>query len=242
MKEKNLHIVIICFTIVLCMFFQTQQAKAQRNVQIGINGIVGFPQNQFKDHVNNNNYGANLEFLFSPSHNYIGVGISGEYLQYGSEKHSETIQTSVADFEADLSTTNFMAMGHILVRAQRKDRLFKPYLDLLVGFNYIATTSSLEGDGGESDISTKHLSDYSLSYGTGFGFMFKVYGNKGKKNETETDKFAVFMDFRMRYLIGNKVEYLKKGGIQRINGELVYDVLRSETDLLKTQLGLVLEF
>lgn len=222
---------------------QTLQANAQRHVQIGINGIVGFPQNQFGSNVQNNTYGANLEFIFSPPRSHLGFGLSGVYLNYGSEKHSEKIQTSVADFETDLKTTNYIAMGHFLIRAQRKDRLFKPYLDVLIGFNYIATKSSLEGDGDESDISTKHISDYSLSYGTGFGLMVKLYGDKGKKeNKTGKDKFCVYMDVRLRYLKGNRSEYLREGGIERINGELVYDIHKSETDLLKTLVGLVIEF
>jgi hypothetical protein len=45
-----------------------------------------------------------------------------------------------------------------------------------------------------------------------------------------------------RYLMGSTAEYLREGSIRREYGTLRYDVLISDTDLLKTHFGIVFRF
>ncbi len=52
----------------------------------------------------------------------------------------------------------------------------------------------------------------------------------------------VLIDFRVRYSFGGEATYLKKGSITRENVTAIIDPLRSRTDLLTYQLGLVFTF
>jgi len=57
------------------------------------------------------------------------------------------------------------------------------------------------------------------------------------------DLLEVLVDVQFRYLFGTEADYLKKRSIIRTeNGEVLYDVLHSRTDLLLFSIGASFKF
>ncbi|MFB0566545.1 MAG: outer membrane beta-barrel protein [Candidatus Aminicenantaceae bacterium] len=250
-KRKNQSLVfksilkVLCIMIIMFFGMLIHPANAQQRFQGGINGQGFFPQGEFKDNISNAGGGFGLEFIYSSQKMPFGIGVSFGYLIYGSEKFSETIQTKNAVFDADLETINSIVLAHILFRFQPKQGRVRPYLDGLIGLNHITTDTKIKDeDFGDNDVSTNNINDTVLSYGGGFGLMIQVYERPWKKvNQTHIEKkWAVLLDFRVRYIRGNKGQYLKKGSIFRVDDDLFYDVNNSRTDFITAQLGITFNF
>lgn len=100
--------------------------------------------------------------------------------------------------------------------------------------------------------STTNFDDLTLSRGVGAGFMISIVSfekhtkvsNSFMKATGGSQKAEVelLLDFKIRYLYGGEAEYLKEGSITRENGDVIYDVRRSDTDLLLFQLGVIFRF
>ena len=220
-------------------------AGAQTRFQGGLNGQGFFPLGEFRDVISNEGCGFGLEFLCFPTAKPFGVGVSFGYLIYGSEKFGEVIQTRNADFDVDLKTVNSIILGHLLFRFQVKQGRIWPYLDGLLGFSHITTDTRINNPNfGDNDISTNNFDDTVLSYGGGFGLMIKVYERSRKRMEQmhQRKKWAVLIDFRVRYIRGSNGEYLKEGSILRVDDELFYKVYKSRTDFITAQLGITFNF
>lgn len=236
---------VSCLMIFTFFGMLVHPANAQTRFQGGINGQGFFPQGKFKDNISNAGGGFGLEFIYSPTKMPFGIGVSFGYLIYGSEKFSETFQTKNADFDVDLKTVNSIVLGHLLFRFQIKQGKVRPYLDGLIGLNHITTDTKIKNpNSGNDDISTNNIDDTVLSYGGGFGLMIKVYERSWKKIKQphKKKKWAVLIDFRVRYIRGNKGQYLKEGSIFRVDDVLFYDVNKSTTDFITAQLGITFNF
>lgn len=104
---------------------------------------------------------------------------------------------------------------------------------------FTETKVSDEDDFGEEPIaSSLNHQDVAFSYGAGGGVMFLVH----QKREEGSKLMEVLIDFRVRYSFGGEATYLKRGSITREDGTAIIDPLRSRTDLLTYQLGVVFSF
>ena len=127
------------------------------------------------------------------------------------------------------------------MRLQGNSGVFRPYLDGLIGMHYFFTETKVRDEDdftGEPIASSTNQEDIAFSYGAGGGVMFLVY----QKREEGSRLTEVLIDFRVRYSFGGEATYLKKGSITRENGTAIIDPLRSRTDLLTYQLGVVFSF
>jgi len=241
-RVKKSRISKVFYIAVISLVTIPQLASAQNTVQLGLNGLAGFPQGEFKNKINTVGGGLDLECLYAPGHGPFGFGLSGGFMIYGYEKHREIVQTNNADFHVDVSTTNSIFFGHLLFRIQNKYGNIRPYLDGLLGFKYFATITEMDDPDwydDDDEISQCSYDDTVLSYGGSAGIMLRVYGGSFHRRHRKPE---IFIDLRLRYLRGGNAVYLKKGGINRVNGNLVYDVQESETDLLTTHLGVTVSF
>ena len=230
----SLFLLIIAAFLVL-----TQPALGQSNFQGGLNFMAGFPQGEFKDNVDENGFGIGGEILYSPSTSPFGIGISLGFMNYGEESRREPFSTTIPDVEVEVSTTNNIVMGHLLFRAQSKIGPIRPYLDGLVGFNYLFTETRIEDVDDEEEIaSSTNLDDGVFSYGAGGGVMLRLFTSKAKKGKV----WSILLDLGARYILGGEAEYLKEGSIKRVGGRVVFDKIKSKTDLLTARLGVIVEF
>ena len=116
-------------------------------------------------------------------------------------------------------------------------------MDGLFGFSYLFTETKIKDESDLEEIaSSTNFDDFTYSYGAGGGVMIQVFD--GTKKLPADAGFApiILIDLRIRYLIGGEAEYLKEGSITRENGQLFYDVSKSDTDLMTLHIGVVLEF
>ncbi|TVR12973.1 MAG: hypothetical protein EA391_14655, partial [Balneolaceae bacterium] len=88
-----------------------------------------------------------------------------------------------------------------------------------------------------------NFEDVAMSYGFGGGLQIRVYRSSGINDQgEETVPASFYINLQGRYMLGREAEYLQSGSIQISNGDVTYDVSRSETDLLYFKLGLHIGF
>lgn len=238
-KYVKAYAISLFLFVIIALFTLTQPVLAKTNFQGGLSFIAGFPQGEFKDNVDQNGFGIGGEFLYSPSTSPLGIGVSFGYMVYGEESRREPFSTTIPDVEVEVKTTNNIVVGHLILRAQVKQGPIRPYLDGLVGFNYLFTETKIEDvDDDEEIASSTNLDDGVFSYGAGGGVMLRLYSGKTKKGKI----WSILIDFGARYILGGEAEYLKEGSIRRVDGEVEFGKIKSKTDLLTTQLGVRVEF
>ncbi len=223
-------------------------ARAQKpSFEGGLGVLVGIPQGKFKEQ--SARAGGGLD-------GFIGVGLANRslvlgadlgFMIYGSESRREPFSTTIPDVTVDVSTTNNIALGHLLLRVQPVRGVVEPYLDGLVGFKYLFTTTEIKSQNSQEAVaSSNNFDDGAFSYGGGGGLKFRV--SEGAKHPQADGKLGpdVFIDLQLRYLAGGEADYLKRGSIRRSGGNqspsVTFDTQRSRTDLLTIQLGLSAAF
>jgi len=224
--------------LLVILLLQAGAVPAQTGLEGNLGFLVGVPQKEFADQVNTGG-GFGGEFLWAPAAGPLAVGVSLNYLIYGSETRTEPFSSSIPDVEVDVTTTNSIVLGHLFLRAQTRQGPVQPYVDALVGFDYLFTETSIKDDDWHDEdqgvFSTTNFDDSAFSWGFGGGCMIPVW-------QEATGKVQVLVDLQGHYLRGGEAEYLKKGSIRRENGKVSYDVSQSRTDLLLLKLGASVRF
>ena len=202
--------------------------------------MLGFPQGEFRDNVNRLGFGVSGEVLFfNPSPGLpFGFGLDIGYLNYGSESRQEPFSTTIPDVIVDVNRSNNLVNFHLLFHIAPPTGNVRPYLELLFGGAYLFTETSINSTGNEEVASNTNFDDFAWNYGVGGGLQINVYTPDNPEGTFE----ALFLDLKVRYLYGTEAEYLKEGSVTISNGDVYYDVSKSKTDLLITQLGVMAYF
>ena len=235
---------ILSLLMLLFVFCLAASSYAQPMFHFGGNLTLGLPQGEFGDNVESVGFGGTGFFAYSFPQSPLAVGASLGFLIYGSDTRQEPWSTTIPDVYVDVTTTNNILNGHLFLRIQPPKGAFLPYLDGLVGFNYLWTETSVKDEdepGGEEIASSKQLSDGTFCYGAGGGLMFKVY-EAPTQNTIGRDLQTVYIDIGVRYLKGGEAEYLKEGSITVENGQVFYDISKSTTDIITIHLGVSFAF
>jgi hypothetical protein len=229
---------------------------------------LGYPQEQFRDNVDNTGVGGGVFLSIGFPDVPMSLGASLAFLQYGSESRTAPWSTTIPDVFVDVNTSNDLLAGHLFLRLQPTHGFFQPYLEGLIGFNYLWTSTSVHDQGDESEeiASTKHLSDVVLSYGATAGVMFRVWGPprdfepptklevpehpyggaqvdtvsvpEKLEDSVSLESVGIFLD--VMYLRGGEADYLREGSIQVQDGRVKYDVRHSRTDIVIVRIGISL--
>jgi hypothetical protein len=226
--------------LVVLLFCITLSSPAQEPFQASLAFIVGVPQNAFRENVDNTGFGVEGHFAYNLPNTPVLVGASVSYLVYGSETWKERI-IPPHDVFVDVTTTNSILMGHLLLRLQPPAGVFRPYVDGLFGFHLLTTDTKIEDeryshDDDDEIAGSNNSRDFTGSYGGGGGVMFRVYHTEGSEG-THDRPLSVYIDLGFRYLKGGKAEYLKEGSITFENNVSNYHFSRSTTDIITWHLG-----
>ena len=117
----------------------------------------------------------------------------------------------------------------------------RPYADALVGFKYLYTRTSVKGNWGSGSIaSSTKLDDWTLSYGAGGGVQILLYQERSQRQKKRP--LHILLDVRLRCMRGSTADYLTRGSIRWENGQVVYDIRRSRTHMMWTELGVTFRF
>ncbi len=221
---------------------------AQNKVgQGGIAFSAGVPQGDFEQTLNDNGFGISGNLMFNLGASPFAFGAEVDYLTYGSETRNVPFSTTIPDVRVDVETSNNILQAHLLLRAQNDQGFIRPYADGLLGFNYLFTETSVrdEDDFAEEDeiASSTNFDDFAFSYGFGGGLMFRLHEYEPNRDvEPNARPITILLDLRMRYLLGGQAEYLKRGDLERIDGEVVINPVKSETDLMTFNIGVSFAF
>lgn len=222
----------------------------------GIGFIMAFPQNTFRDTLDKYGYGINLYGAYAPSSFApFAVGIDIGFMSYGNEDFTQPLGGgALSRINVNIETNYNLVTGHTFLRLQPDLKFVLPYIEGLVGFHYLYTSSEVKSQSNNpADVpfaSSTNYDDIALSYGIGGGLGIKLYSEKPEYKDGIMTNFggAIYLDMRVRYLIGGKAEYLKPG-VSITNGKdangndiPVYSPSTSTTDLLTAQLGLSFRF
>lgn len=209
--------------------------------QASLNFMMGYPQNEFRRNIDRTFYGLSGEFFYHFRRSPLSVGISLEYLNYGSESRLEPLSYEIPDVLVDVTTRNSLFSTAAVLRLSPVEGAFRPYVEALIGFNYLFTYTSVSDDGGWSEdfATTTNLDDWSLTYGAGVGAVIRALEIRSRGGRS---LFSLHLEAGVRYSKGRAAEYLREGSIRREHGSLWYEPIISDTDLLKTHLGLVFRF
>jgi len=238
MKRNKIRSAAAAITVVLAL---GQFSLADERFQASLNFLMSYPQNGFKDNVDRTFYGVSGEFFFRLPRSPFLIGISLEYLNYGSESRTAPLSIDFPDVWVDVTTRNCIFSSAAVLRLSPAGGLFCPYVEGLIGFNYLFTYTSLSDDDDWSDdiASTTNFDDWAFTYGAGAGAVVRVLDVRGREGRSV---FSLDLDLGLRYLKGGAAEYLREGSILRAKGHIIYAPLTSRTDLIKTRVGIACRF
>jgi hypothetical protein len=228
--------------LIILLSLGAASAFSQDRFQAGGHFLLGFPQAEFRENVDKTGLGGNFYFAYRFPRSILSAGVAFGFLIYGHETRTEPLSLTIPDLIVDVRTTNSILLCHLFLRIQPLQGSFRPYLDGLIGFNYLSTDTSIVNHNGWEDgnLSSNNYNDIALSYGLGGGAMVSLV--EVRRAARGARVFTMDLDIGARYLKGREAEYLNKGSIHREDGIVTYDVYRSKTDLLHAYLGLSFSF
>ena len=235
---------IFFIAIFILLTGSVTEIKAQ-NFKSSFNFLLGFPQGEFKENIDNIGLGLSGTFGYHYSQSPVMLGFEASFLIYGRDTRKERFGTSSVPIKPiNVTHTNWFVNGILLLRIQPRLGRVQPYFDGLVGLSYLFTETSIKSEGNFTNpIKTStQQSDYPLNYGAGGGIKIMVWerAKENRKNKRELDEVSI--DLRLRYLFGSKVKYLKEGSISSDNGYVSYDLYKLRTNLLIAQIGVAMSF
>lgn len=228
------------------LFAFSSKATAQ-NVYGGLHFLAAVPHGDFYEHVKRTGFGLGGQFGYHIDNTPLMVGLDAGVMIYGSDERREPFSNTIPDVTVKVTTSNNIAQGHLFLRLQPQEGAVRPYVDGLVGFNYLFTSTTISNEGREDDevASSTNYDDAALSYGGGAGMLIRLYENTDVPSpsmEGEGSVHEVLLDLGVRYISGGEAGYLTGGAIRRENGKVSYDVTHSRTDLISGRVGVMLRF
>lgn len=229
-------IATLCFALLISM----SSVFAQANFAGALDFNVGFPTGELKDQIDRDAYGIGLQIFYSPSKSPFAIGLEGGWMNYGNESRREPFSTTIPDVTVKVSTSNNIVQGFVVLRGRMPSGAIRPYGDALLGFNYLFTETKITDANNSSEevASSVNLDDAALAYGFGGGASVLVYSGKIEKKRP----FEILIDAGVRYILGQKAQYLKEGSIRREGGEVEYDLIESKTDMARLHVGVMMRF
>ncbi len=204
--------------------------------QVGVTGLIGFPVGEFGNNVDvSGGVTGDVGYRIGETPMSLGVGVG--FLWYGSERRRVPLSLTIPDVLVDVTTSNYILLTHSRVRVQPRDGRLRPYVDGLVGFNYLFTQTRV--DTGRDEFQddtiarTTNLDDFAFSFGGGGGLMVDL---------ASWPEGRLSLDLGMRYLRGSEADYLTEGSILRDDGLATLLVSRTRTDLVTILIGVAFEF
>lgn len=237
-------IAAFCISFLILSAFSSDAQAQEFHFDLDFN--VGVPQGEFSDEIDRLGWGLGLMGGYKIPETPLMVGLDFGFMNFGIETRTEPLSTTIPDITVEVENSYNLVNGNLLFRLSGPSTTFRPYIDGLFGFNYFFTQTVLRERGSFSEedvIRDTNFEDTSLSYGFGTGVNLRVYN--GANQDVSTDDIslgAVYLNAGVRYMYGREAEYLQEGSIKRDNGNVTFDVSRSETDLLYFKFGVNFTF
>lgn len=222
-------ITVLTLLIILCSKNYSQTA--------GGSFVIGVPQNEFKENVDNLGYGIELHGTFwkPEKKRPVTLGLNFGYMVYGMENDTRPLSHTIPDVLVDVSRQNSIVNFHLLLQVAPFTGTWRPYLEGLAGGNYIYTSTEVTSQhswGDDENIAeSTNFDDFSWSFGVGGGWLIRL-------KENPDDHGTLYLNLKCRYMWGMRAQYLAEGDIETYdNGRVTYNLHESKTDLFTINIG-----
>lgn len=211
----------------------------------GIGLIGGFPTGEFGENVKNPGIGISGYVGYVIPRTPAVIGLDLGYMIYGHERRTEQFSLTIPDVLVGVVTENNIFSMNAFLRLQTKTDPLRFYVEGVVGFHYLFTSTTIEDlprFSGEDIASSTNLDDFAFTKGVGGGVLIELWRSDEDRSSQNRSLRTVALDFRMRYHDGSVADYLKRGDIVRRSGTAELNITKSTTDLITTHLGIALDF
>lgn len=227
----------ITYTVIFSITFTTISIAQAFNFDVGL--ALGSPMGSFQQSLDRNSYGLDMGATYQIPNSPIHIGGGLVYQNYGWTERSEYFSPDIQEVKLRVRTTNNMVTPHFLMRIEPNMGVISPFVEGIIGFNYLYTESSVLDDWAEEEIaSSVNYDSYTSSSGIGGGVKVRLY----EGYDEDGDFFGISLIVKAKYMLGGEADYLKEGGLSRTRRGLNYDVSRSRTDLTTFNVGFVFNF
>lgn len=234
-KKKKISNPLVLIPVLVFVFFFGSSVVSAEEFQGSLMFDIGFPKGDFKENLDRNGYGIGINAGVRIGNTPFVIGGEFGYLNYGRDTRYES-PYNIPDLTMRVINRYNIMQCHAFLRLQPLRGAIRPYVDFLVGFNYLWTETTLEEEDewDEEVASSTNFSDTAFSYGVGGGIMIRLGDSRpGTK---------YFLNLSARYLLGGNAEYLQKGSIIVSDQSVEYLVSESETNLFNVQVGVAMTF
>ena len=222
---------------------------------LAVAGMFGYPQGEFKSTIPRyTTLGFDIYAGYSPPQIApFAFGIDVSTTNYGSENKKQILLDNTSVKEVNVQVTNSILNVHSFIRLQPDMGYISPYIEALIGVNHLYTTSETTYQGKTVKDSPYNISsdfnNNAFSYGPGIGLSVKQFSLREKMSNGKIIGYedAVYFDVRLRYLFGERIQYLKQEGVTTyidLNGDYItiYRPSESGTDVIYLLFGLSFKF
>ncbi|MCC5942529.1 MAG: outer membrane beta-barrel protein [Balneolaceae bacterium] len=236
-----------CLLFIVLFLGHSKNAHSQE-LQVALDFDLAAPQGEFSDQLDKLGWGLNIMGGYRFGNTPFMLGLEFGFMNFGRDVRDAPLSTTIPDLRVEVENSYNLVHGDILLRLIPPPTTVRPYVEGLVGFNYFYTETVIRDRGsfsGEERLRDTNFEDTALSYGFGAGVQFRLYQDRSTVREPdEIAPSGVYLTLASRYMFGREAEYLQEGSIDVVSrpGEVLYDVSRSETNLLYFKLGVVISF
>ncbi|TVQ13458.1 MAG: hypothetical protein EA364_06540 [Balneolaceae bacterium] len=234
----------ILITLALIILITTMATAQDQRFNFGITGTLAIPQGPFRDNVERLGPGINFMFGYQFPNTPFLLGVDAGFVSFGSDERTEQLSPTIPDLRVRIRNSYNMGHGQLLLRMQGMNPGFRPFMDALLGFNYLYTETTLTNRGSfgeEPVLRDTNFDDWALSYGLGAGVQIKLSEFMADDDMSGTSKPArLYLTLQTRYMLGDEAEYLNS--LSTENGNVVYDIRKSRTNLIYIQVGVTFTF
>lgn len=224
-------------SILLLVFLILLSAKSYSQ-SIGGGLLIGVPQDKFKELNNNTGFGFQIEgaILTPTPETPFTIGLTLGYQVLSTDNSTRRWSADIPDVTLNVDRSNNMVDGQLFFRLSPFFGTIRPYAEILAGGSYLFTQTSVKSNWDNKEIaSNTNKSSFAWNYGAGGGILISL-GSSFEGIE------GLFIDLKVRYLKGLDAEYLTKEDVIIRNGEVFYNVRKSETSHINFGVGVVAYF
>ncbi len=209
--------------------------------EIGLTFGGAFPTGAFRENLGHNGFSLDLFAGSRLGNSPFTLGVDVYYMIYGLRSRDEYIGGDIP-IQVNVETSNNVLQGLLYLKCQPRNGRMRPYVEVLAGFSYLYTETSLSGTDYPYDeiVSDTNFDDTALCGGGGVGVDILL--KRGRRNAAGGRGTEVRLDFKVRYLLGGRAQYLRDDSILYEGGRFTYLYRESATDLVSAQAGLVFVF
>jgi hypothetical protein len=210
--------------------FDFDEPRRPSRAFVGIHLMATQPLGEFDDYID---WGGGIggEFLYAlDRHGALGLRVNMGLMIYGHETKRVPLSPSLGRISVDVSTSNNIFVFGVGPQVMLPSGMVRPYLNGTAGLSYFFTRSSVEGSADfEPFASSTNFDDATFAWSAGGGLYIPL---RRRKN-------PVSLDIGAHYHANGEARYLREGSIREDGtGEIFFDPIRSQTNLVTYRLGI----